>query len=198
MTVTLKIANQSFCMHSSSWWCITIPSLVIKCKAVYKISYRRTLTIWPLTVTLTMNAVIQSFSQDTLAYDDVSSDQVWLPKNQQFRRYSSRKSHILITWALAVTLTLKIANNFFPAWHSGSWCCTTIPSLVTKRSAVQKISGQTFTNILNLSCHLDLECSKLILPQNTPVYDGVLSQPVWLQKDQQFRRKSRNSRILIM
>ena len=36
-----------------------------------------------------------TFSQDTLAYDDVSSDQVCLPKNQQFRTYS-RKSNILI------------------------------------------------------------------------------------------------------
>ena len=35
------------------------------------------------------------FSQDTLASDNVSSDQVWLPKNQQFRKYSG-KSHILI------------------------------------------------------------------------------------------------------
>ena len=52
------------------------------------------------------------FSQDTLAYDDVPSDQVWLPKNEQFRRYTW-KSHILIVWALTVTLTLKIANIFF-------------------------------------------------------------------------------------
>ena len=28
------------------------------------------------------------FLHDTLAHDDASSDQVWLPKNQQFRRYS--------------------------------------------------------------------------------------------------------------
>ena len=28
-------------------------------------------------VTMTLNAVIQFFSQDTLASDDVSSDQVW-------------------------------------------------------------------------------------------------------------------------
>ena len=27
------------------------------------------------------------FPQDTLAYDDVSSDQVWLPKDEQFRRH---------------------------------------------------------------------------------------------------------------
>ena len=46
-------------------------------------------------------------------YDDVSLDQVWLPRNQKFRRYS-RKSHILITRVMAVTLTLKTAINFPP------------------------------------------------------------------------------------
>ena len=59
---------------------------------------------------MTLNAVIQLFSQDTLAYDNVSSDQVWLPRNQQFRKYR-RKNYILIIWALNVTLTLKIATN---------------------------------------------------------------------------------------
>ena len=83
--------------------------------------------------------------------DDVSSDPVWLLKNQQFRRYT-RKSYVLIIWALAVTLTLKIANFFPPETHSGSWCCITIPSLVTKCYAVQKISGHIFMNILNLHC----------------------------------------------
>ena len=41
----------------------------------------------------------------------------------------------------------------FSAWHFGSWCCITIPSWVTKLSAVQMISSrQTLTNILNLWC----------------------------------------------
>ena len=95
------------------------------------------------------------FPQNTLAYDDVLSDQVWLPRNQQFRKYST-KSHILIIWALVVTLTLKI-GNFFSTWHSGSWCYLTITNLVTKYSLIQKTSsGQTFTDILNLCC--DLQC----------------------------------------
>ena len=46
------------------------------------------------------------FLQDTLAYDAVLSNQVWLLMDQQFGRYS-RNSHILIILALAVTLTLK-------------------------------------------------------------------------------------------
>ena len=54
------------------------------------------------------------------------------------------------------------------------------------------------TNILNPCCDLDLEHSNPIFPQNTPAYDAVLSNQVWLQTDQQFRRYNRNSHILIM
>ena len=114
------------------------------------------------------------FPQDALAYDNLSSDQVWLPKNQQFRRCSSQ-SDVLIIWALAVTLTLKTANIFCFAWHSGSFCSITIPCLVTKCFVVYKISsGQTFTDILNLRCDLDLERSNPILPQDTLACNDVL------------------------
>ena len=146
-------------------------------------------------MTFTLNAVIFFFfSHYTLGYDDVSSDQVWLPRNQQFRKYST-KSHILIIWALVVTLTLKI-GNFFSTWHSGSWCYLTITNLVTKYSLIQKTSsGQTFTDILNLCCDLDLECINPIFPQNTLAYDAVLPNQIWLQRDMQFRRYSENSQI---
>ena len=64
---------------------------------------------------------------------------------------------------------------------------------------VQKIlSGQTFTNILNFCCDLDLEHSNPIFPQDTQAYDAVLSYHVWLQTDQQFRRYSKTSNILII
>ena len=64
---------------------------------------------------------------------------------------------------------------------------------------VQKIlSEQTFTNILNLRCDLDLERGNPIFPQNTPASDVVLSNQVYLQMDQLFRRYSKNSHILII
>ena len=70
----------------------------------------------------------------------------------------------------------------FSAWHCCLWCCITIPGLATKYSVVQKISsGKTFTNIFNLHCDLDLERSNPIFPQDTPAYDTVLSNQVWLQ-----------------
>ena len=127
------------------------------------------------------------FSQDALAYDSLSSDQVWLPKNQQFRRCSSQ-SPILIIRALAVTLTLKTASSFCSVWHSGSFSCITIPGLVTKGFAVQRMSSrQIFTDIFNLCCDPDLKCSTPIFPQYTLAYDAVLWNQVWLQTDQQFK-----------
>ena len=42
--------------------------------------------ILTFTMTLTLNAVIQCFPQGTLPYDNVSSDQVWLSRNQLFRQ----------------------------------------------------------------------------------------------------------------
>ena len=57
---------------------------------------------------------------------------------------------------------------------------------------IEKISsGQTFTDILNLYC--DLDHNNPIFPQDTPAYDAVLSNQVWLQTDQQFRRYSKKS-----
>ena len=113
-------------------------------------------------------------SQDTLAYDDVSSDQIRLPRNQQFGK-DRRKGHTMIIWALAVDL--KDSPHFFSsAWHSGSWCCITIPNLVTKCSVTQMtLPRQTFIDILNLHCDLDLKHSNPIFPQDTPAKDAVPS-----------------------
>ena len=51
------------------------------------------------------------FSQDTLAYVDVSSDQVCLPRNQQFRKYS-RKSYFDLM-SPCCDLDLEDRKNFF-------------------------------------------------------------------------------------
>ena len=84
-------------------------------------------------------------------------------------------------WRQQKTKTKKL---FFFTWHSGSWCCITIPSLVTKYSVVQNIlSEQTFIVVLNLCCGLDFERSNLIFPQDTLAYDTILSDQVWLQTE---------------
>ena len=74
--------------HFGPWCCITIPSLVTEGLAAEGISSRWTVTkILNLFCDLDLDhyKAIQSFSQDNPPYDDVPSNQVWLPKDQQFR-----------------------------------------------------------------------------------------------------------------
>ena len=127
------------------------------------------INILTLTVTLTLNAVIFFFLHHTLAYDNVSSDQVWLPRNQQFRKYSSKSyvDHMSLRCDLDLEDSTQKTKNK-SAWYSGSWCSITILNLVTKCYVIQKISsGQTFTDILNICRDLDLERSNPIFPQDT-------------------------------
>ena len=67
-----------------------------------------------------------------------------------------------VTSTLKITTTL-LFNFFCYAWHSSLWWCITIPSLVTKGSAVQKIlSGWTLTEILTVCFDLGLKHSNQI------------------------------------
>ena len=59
-------------------------------------------------------------------------------------------------------------------------------------------SRQTFTDILNLFGDPDLEHSNPNFPQDSLAHDAVLSNQVWLQTNQRFRRYKRNSHILII
>ena len=104
---------------------------------------------------------------------------------------------------VTLTLTTTEQSNLF-TWQSilwwiflhgtGSWYCITIANLLTKFSVTQKKSSiQTFTDILNLQWDLDHKHSNHLFPQDTPAYDVVLSNHVWLQTNQQFRRYNRKS-----
>ena len=59
-------------------------------------------------------------------------------------------------------------------------------------------SRQTFTDILNLFGDPDLEHSNPNFPQDSLAHNAVLSNQVWLQTNQRFRRYKRNSHILII
>ena len=150
--------------------------------------------IWPFSVTLTLNAVIHFFHRT-----------LWLLMVYHQTKFGCQGTNSseniierVIFW-LYEPLTLKMATTTKCPHDSGSWCCITIPTLVTKCFVIQKIlSRQTFTDILNLLCDLDLDRSNPIFSQNTPAYDAVLSNQVWLQTDLQFRRCNRNSHILII
>ena len=94
-------------------------------------------------------------------------------------------------------LTLKTVNQFF---------CVTLWIIMlhnNTRLGNKMICGsvdviQTFTDILNFCCDLDFERSNPIFPQDTLAYDTIPPNQVWLQTDQQFKRCSRNSHILII
>ena len=60
------------------------------------VNFIQTFTILNLHCDLDLERSNIIFQQDTLAYDVVLSNQVWLHTDQQFRRYILRKNHILI------------------------------------------------------------------------------------------------------
>ena len=104
----MKITNRSFCM--TLWLPVMHHHTQDGNKLFGSLENICTFTdILTVTVTLTLNAVI-FFTRHS--YDDVPSDQLWLPKNQQFRGYS-RKSNILNIEIFAVTMTLNISNKVF-------------------------------------------------------------------------------------
>ena len=95
------------------------------------------LTFWIFAVTLTFN-VVTPFSQRTL----------WLMMLYYKTKFgcklassSEDTTKIAIFWLYKPSLWpwhwTQWTNS--SAWHSGLRCCKTIPSLATKRSAVQKI-----------------------------------------------------------
>ena len=79
------------------------------------------------------------FLPDTLAHDDASSQQVWLQKVQQLRRYRPDE-HSLEFWTFSATLSLTETeqSNLFTRQSNQRWC-TSKPNFVAKGSAVQKI-----------------------------------------------------------
>ena len=149
-------------------------------------------------MTLTLNAELQFFSPDTLAYNDESSDQVQLPRNQQFRKYS-RKSYFDHK-SPCCDLHLDLEDSTHKKICMTLWLIMLHHHTKFGNKTFRDLENfiQTFTNILNLRCDLDLTYSNPIFPQNTPAYDASLSTQVWLQIDQQFTRYKRNSHILIV
>ena len=67
--------------------------------------------------------------------------------------------------SVTVTLTLKIATHFS---HMTLW-------LIMMYHHTKILSWQTFTEVQNLHCDLDLEYSKATFSQDTPAYEHALS-----------------------
>ena len=85
-------------------------------------------------MTMTLNTATQ-FSHKVLQLKVMCHQTKFGSKGLAVQNKSS-KSHIFVIETFIVTLTLKIAQQFFSTWHSSRWC-TTLPRLV-KGQAVQK------------------------------------------------------------
>ena len=109
MTLTLKIANESFCRT---------PQLIVMHRntELGRKMFGGLENIWIYIDILTPHCDFDLecnnpiFPQDALTYDSLSSNKVWLPKIQQFRRYSSQ-SHILIIF---VSLCFEPSQQMSP------------------------------------------------------------------------------------
>ena len=127
---------------------------------------------WSFAVNLTLNTAIKYF-QDTLTYYNKpsNSNYVWLQTDMHFSR-SRWNSHILMTWALTVTLIWNTAKKSF---HM-TFQLTTMhhpTKFSSKGSAVQMISSrQTLTETMNLHCNLD---NNPVLSKDTLVDDDLPS-----------------------
>ena len=184
--------------HPGLWCCIIIPGLATKCSVVQKISSEQTFTI-----SLNLRCDLDLESNNPIFHRTLRLMMLYYQTKFGCKPTSSLEdaTEIVMFWWYKPSQWPWHWTQWktFSTWHSGLWCCKNIPGLVTKCSVVQRLlSGQTFTNILNFRCDLDLEDSNLIFEQDTLAYDAVLSNHVWLQMEQQFRRYNRSSHILII
>ena len=96
-----------------------------------------------------------------------------------------QNSHILIIRALAVTLTLKIANDWV------GFFCMTLQLIMMHHNTEfgSKMFGGLENiiwmniDILTLRCDLDLEGNNPLFPQDALAYDNLSSDQVWLPKN---------------
>ena len=157
MTLTLKVAPptpplQMFsAWHSGSWCCIITLNLVTKCSVIQKYHQdKHSLTFWTFPVTLALNTVIP------FSYRTFRLMMLYYQTKFSCKLTSSLEDMTEIVIFLLYKLLLWPWHwtqwTNFSAWHSGLWCCITIPGLATKCSMVQKIlSRQTFTNIVTFA-----------------------------------------------
>ena len=146
---------------------------------------------WTLNIMCTQTFVIL---HDTLAHDALLYH-VWLQKIQQLRRHCpDEHSPEFQTFPVTLTLTATEQSNLFTR-QSSLWRCAIKSSLVAKEISSSEATVDSHWHF-EPRCDFDLERSNLIFAQDTPAYDDVLSNQVWLQMDQQFGRYSKNSHIL--
>ena len=191
LTVTLKIANKSFCMTLQPMMMHHNTEFGSKmCGGLENIIWIN-IEILTLRCDLDLYCNNPIFPQDALAYhqtkfgcqrinslEDVVIRVIFWSYEPWLWPWPWRQQTIFV---LRDTLAHSAAPPYQVWWQNVLWFTKT-----------------KFTDIFNLRCDLDLECSNPIFPQGHSGLYVVLANRVWLQTDQQFRRYSRNSHILII
>ena len=111
-------------------------------------------------MTLTSNITIQ-FLHKTLWFMImyyVQSNQIWISKRISSSKDTEKNYLILIIWALAVTMTLKIANQSF---YMALWLLMMHHNTKFGSKTFGGLGDNMWTNInsLSLTCKLDPECN---------------------------------------
>ena len=169
LTLNKAICNL-FTSHSGSWWWIWLQT-EFGCKGITS-AEDPAKTIWPPHCDLDH---AKHFSHDT-------GSQWWISIMFGYKRLYHSED---ITWVKSQSHFEPLLWPWPSPWtqqttHSmtlcdcGSWWCITVPSSVTKLSAVQKVpSGQTLNCILNHYCDLDLLHNKNAFSKSVLAYDGL-------------------------
>ena len=145
--------------HSGPWWCITIPNLVTKGSAVEETLSRYTFTeIVNLSSDLDHdhNRAVQSFHRTIrlmLMCNQTNSGRKRISNSED----NNRNCNILIIWALAITLTLKIANQ--------SSCMTLWPMMVHHQFKFAFRRFSSWGDIIQMNRHRYLETFLWLRPR---------------------------------
>ena len=144
--------------HSSSWWCITTPSLVLEVLVVQKILSGQTF--------INILKFHWDLDLEHIHFSHMILKQMTMYHQTKFdcKRVSSSEdtAETVIFWLYKPLLWCWPwrQQTSFTTWHSDSRYYATTQSLVTKGWMVQEImSRQTFFDTSNLWCNLDLEHS---------------------------------------
>ena len=132
--------------------------------------------IWPHTVTLTLKIAKHFFFTRhwlIMMHFHTMFGYKMLYRSEDIIRVNSQWHFEPLLWPWPSPWTQQTTHSM-TLCDCGSWWCITVPSSVTKVSAVQKVpSGQTLNCILNHYCDLDLLHNKNTFSKSVLAYDGL-------------------------
>ena len=131
MTLSLKIANQSFCL--TFWLMMMHHNTMLGNKLFSGLEDIIETNSDILTLHWSLEHSNPMFIQDTGLWKCIIRPSL-AAEDSPVQKIQSYFDHI----SPCCDLDLKDSKLFFPAWHSGSWCCLTIPSFATNALRFRK------------------------------------------------------------